>query len=97
MKKIVAVILMVASLTMITAQAEVVLVGTGYEWNRETESYDNYVVLESETGDCVKLHVTEEEMNEYIRQDFRKREKEQFKDQSRSWFENAVDWITFWD
>ena len=75
MKKMIAItiILVAVSLTL-TAQAEVRLKGVGWDYRGGEER--PYVVLISETGDESTVYCSEEEQNDYIREDFERRERE---------------------
>ena len=86
-------VLLVMSLTGL-AQAEVRCVAVGIDCAGEEDAY--YGVFETDAGDSVKLMLTEEEYMDAIRSVIDRKEAER-KAENPTWFESAIDWITFWD
>ncbi len=91
MKKIVAVVMLVAlTLSLGVAQAEVRLKGVGWDYRGGEER--PYVVLISETGEESTVYCSEEEQNEYLREDFERAGKEA---RDRTWWGRILNNLGF--
>ena len=90
MKKIIAAMMVILTLSLGVAQAEVRLKGVGWDYRGGEER--PYVVLISETGEESTVYCSEEEQNEYIREDFERAEKEA---RDRTWWGRIMNAIGF--
>lgn len=81
MKKFIAVMVIILTLSLGVAQAEVRLKGVGCDYRVGEER--PYVVLISETGEESTVYCSEEEQNEYLRVEFERAEKEA---RDRTWW-----------
>lgn len=97
MKKFVSMIVAVALVMSLTvmAQAEVRIKRFGEELNSEYV-YVKYVDYESDTGEEVRLHVTEEEYDQILTDYFNAREAKR-RAENPTWFEKFIDKVTFWN
>ena len=96
---VVFVVLMVLALSLANrALGEVGMKGFGHEL--KDGEYVSYVVLESEdTGDTVKLYVSEDEVDSFLKEEFKRAEAEA-RDRKiqevKNWFGKAADTVVFW-
>ena len=90
MKKIIAAMMVILAMSLGVAQAEVRLKGVGWDYRGGKER--PYVVLISETGEESTVYCTEEEQNEYLREDFERAEKEA---RDRTWWGRILNNLSF--
>lgn len=90
MKKFIVVMVIILTLSLGVAQAEVRLKGVGWDYRGGEER--PYVVLISETGEESTVYCSEEEQNEYLREDFERVEKEAH---NRTWLGRILNAMGF--
>lgn len=86
-------LILVTSLTGL-AQAEVRCTRFGVDCSGEEDIY--YGIFETDAGDSVKLTLTYDEYMDEIKSMFERKEAER-RAENPTWYESAIDWITFWN